>query len=62
MSGIDYDIGKFLAKWTSQQQPKQFTAALKDLVEKVQAHGFKLGEKSAWATLRAALELAERKP
>lgn len=61
MSGIDYDIVGFLAKWTSQEQPKQFTAALRELIEKVEAHGFKLGAKATATVLRIALDKAESK-
>ncbi len=62
MSGIDYDIAAFLAKWTSQEQPKQFTAALKTLVDRVQRHSFKLGAKAARDKLRATLDKMETRP
>lgn len=61
MTSIDYDIATFLAKWTSQEQPNQFTAALRELVEKAEAHGFELGAKATATVLRIALDKAESK-
>ena len=62
MSNIDYDVAVFLTKWTSQEQPEQFTAALRELVEKVEAHGFRLGTKASGDMVRAALDKADSIP
>jgi predicted DNA-binding protein (UPF0278 family) len=56
MSRIDYDIGTFLLEWTPAKKQVQFTAAVKELVEKVQDHGFNLGVKAAQDEVRDALD------